>query len=141
MERISSNIRESAKVSILGSVVSKNIALLRIATGNNRWIICPDLQPEKKIEVSAGSMKFVDFPTTSAGTNQNTRDEEGMDGSETDISSNTDSDSDEDREATNVRNVDNIRWSNSFDFLYFHCNFYFSQITESKYNSEIKTSL
>ncbi|RHZ60428.1 hypothetical protein Glove_353g29 [Diversispora epigaea] len=129
------SIREGVKVSILGSVVSENIArpllgklwktkrlsttVLQIATGNNRWIICPNSQPEKEIEISAGRMKFVDFPTTSAGTNQNTRNKEGIDGSETNISSNTDSDSDEDREATNIRNEFPI-----YEFLQIGCPIY-----------------
>ncbi|CAI2164161.1 10899_t:CDS:2 [Funneliformis geosporum] len=66
MRRISSNIREDAKVSVLGSVV------------------------ENEIEVSAGCIKFVAFSTTSSDTNQDTSNEERISGSETDISSNSD---------------------------------------------------
>ncbi|CAI2167609.1 4658_t:CDS:2 [Funneliformis geosporum] len=88
MGRISSNIREGVKVSVLGSVVSESIAqtlleelwktkqlsarVLRVALGNNRWIIYLDSQPENKIEVSAGRIKFVAFPTTILDTNQDT---------------------------------------------------------------------
>ena len=127
MGRIFSNIREGAKVSVLGSVVDKNIAqpllkelwktkrlsatVLQVASGNNRWIICLDSQPENEIETLAGRMKFVAFFTTSLDTNQSTDDEERtsdseMD-SETDISSNTDN-SFEDEEVINISNINNI---------------------------------
>jgi hypothetical protein len=119
MGRISTNIKEGAKVSVLGSVVGENVArpllgelwktkrlfatVLRVAPGNNRWIICPESQTEIEIEVSAGRMKFVDSPI-SADTDQNISNE-GETRSETDISSDTDSDSVEDEAA--IRNANN----------------------------------
>ncbi|CAG8719076.1 255_t:CDS:2, partial [Funneliformis caledonium] len=89
--------------------------VLRVAPGNNRWIICLNSQPENEIEVSSGRMKFVAFSTTSSDTDQNTDDEERTSdsemNSEMDISSNTD-DSSEDGEVINVSNVNNVRWTN-----------------------------
>ncbi|CAG8488797.1 35218_t:CDS:2 [Gigaspora margarita] len=65
MGRISNKIKEGAKVSILGSVIGEDPAhllletFLRVAPGNNRWVINLDLQPKKEIVISAGCIKFV----------------------------------------------------------------------------------
>ncbi|CAG8726693.1 9519_t:CDS:2, partial [Funneliformis caledonium] len=96
------SVREGTKVSVLGSVVA---TVLRVAPGNNYWIICLNSQPENEIEISSGRMKFVAFSTTSSDTDQNMDDEKRtsdskMD-SETDILSNT-NDSSEDGEVINV---------------------------------------
>ncbi|CAG8466680.1 2781_t:CDS:2, partial [Diversispora eburnea] len=104
MEQISSNIKESAKVSVLGSVV-----VLRVALGNNCWIICPELQTEIEIEVSVGRMKFVDFPIN-VDTNQNISNEEET-RCETNILSDTNSDSVEDEAAIHNAN-NNTLWIN-----------------------------
>ncbi|CAG8455648.1 6272_t:CDS:2 [Scutellospora calospora] len=75
MGRISSNIKEGSKVTILGSVVGNNIAhpllgaiwktkrlsatILQAASGTNRWVLSLDDSLETEIEVSAGRMKLV----------------------------------------------------------------------------------
>ncbi|CAG8619553.1 481_t:CDS:1, partial [Diversispora eburnea] len=76
---------------------------LRVAPGNTCWIICPESQTEIEIEVSAGRIKFVDFPI-SADTNQNISNKEKT-RCKTDISSDTDSDSVEDEAA--IHNANN----------------------------------
>ncbi|CAG8733098.1 15762_t:CDS:2, partial [Funneliformis caledonium] len=108
MGRISLNIREGVKVSVLGSVVGENIAqpLLRELWKTKRLSATVlRVASENEIEVSSSRMKFVAFSTTSSDTDQNMDDEERtsdseMD-SETDISSNTD-DSSEDGKVINV---------------------------------------
>ncbi|CAG8650198.1 3420_t:CDS:2, partial [Ambispora gerdemannii] len=102
MGQISPNIKEGAKVSVLGSVVSENTArpllgdmwktkqlsatVLRVASGTNRWVISLDAQPEMEIEISA----------------------EESANSETDISS--DSDQSVNRETAITRNTNNMLW-------------------------------
>ncbi|CAG8627512.1 4554_t:CDS:2, partial [Diversispora eburnea] len=83
--------------------------ILRVAPGNNRWIICPESQIKIEIEVSAGRMKFVDF-SISVDTNQNISNEEET-RCKMDISSDTDSDSIEDEAAIHNAN-NNTLWIN-----------------------------
>ncbi|CAG8847320.1 36462_t:CDS:2, partial [Gigaspora margarita] len=66
IEQISPNIRESAKISILGPVVA--------ALGKNHWVIFIEVKPEQEFEVAVGHIKFVGFSTTSTN-NQNTNKE------------------------------------------------------------------
>ncbi|CAG8620147.1 2259_t:CDS:1 [Ambispora leptoticha] len=135
MGRISPNIREGAKVSVLGPVVGEIIArpllgelwktkrlsatVIQAAPSKNknRWVISLDLQPEARIEVAAGHMKFEGFFTNNSDTNQCMNDESEEEGvGETDISSDSDRDSDcgqnEDGEAVSLNDANSTLWAN-----------------------------
>jgi len=90
--------------------------VIRTAPGKNRWIISLDSQPEARIEVAAGRMKFEDFSTNNSGTNQqNDVSEEESVVDETDISSDSDCDSDSGQhegEEEAVSNVNSTLWTN-----------------------------
>ncbi|RHZ73223.1 hypothetical protein Glove_232g213 [Diversispora epigaea] len=127
MGRISPNIREEAKVTILGTVVGERIArplagdmwktkrlsatVLRAATGVNRWIISLDANPEVEIEVSAGRMKFVAVTTPNNDLNNNNDNihEEPVSEPETNISS----ESEKEEEEVNVNNNNELLWTDA----------------------------
>ncbi|CAG8743541.1 44001_t:CDS:2 [Gigaspora margarita] len=105
MRCISPNIKEESKVTVLGSVVGKDIAcsllkdmwktkrlsttILQAATGTNRWVISSDLNSEVEVEVSAYCMKFVTAAITNDGENNNVAEALNASEPETDISSNS----------------------------------------------------
>ncbi|RHZ60931.1 hypothetical protein Glove_350g96 [Diversispora epigaea] len=126
MGRISPNIKEDAKVTVLDSVVGEGIArplvgdmwktkrisatVLRVAPGINRWVISLDANPEIEFEVSAGRMKYVSVTNNNLNNeNNNVPEEPIISEPETSISS----DSEQDEEETHVSNRNEVLWTNA----------------------------
>lgn len=124
MGRISPNIKEDSKITVLGTVVGERVArplvgdmwktkrlsgtVLRAAHGTNRWVISLDANPEIEIEVSAGRMKFVATTTANNDLNhENIPEEVNASEPETNISS------DSEQEEVNVSNRNEILWTDA----------------------------